>query len=78
MGREFGSACARWCQLAEMDTRPAIVAICDPNPASHAWFQNHLASMGQVQGPWQVTREYRDLLSNPEVEAVECQPMTSV
>jgi len=70
MGREFGSACARWCQLAEMDARPAVVAICDPNPAAHAWFEKHLASMGQVQRPWQVTSAYHDLLANPKVEAV--------
>ena len=33
MGREFASAAARWCHLLEMDVRPEIVAVCDPNAA---------------------------------------------
>jgi predicted dehydrogenase len=64
MGREFGSAAARWCHLTEMDVRPEIVAVCDTNPALTTWFTEHFASIKQV------TAEYRVLLANPEVEAV--------
>jgi len=64
MGREFGSAVARWCHLTQMDVRPEIVAVCDMNPALTAWFAEHFASVKQV------TAEYRELLANPEVEAV--------
>lgn len=64
MGREFGSAAARWCHLTEMDVRPEIVAVCDTNPVLTTWFTEHFASIKQV------TAEYRVLLANPEVEAV--------
>ncbi len=70
MGREFGSACARWCHLTDMDARPAIVAICDPNPATHAWFLDHVGWRSEDGESWQVTRDYRELLSNAAVEAV--------
>lgn len=34
MGREFASACARWCHLTKMNVRPELVAVCDRNPAA--------------------------------------------
>ena len=64
MGREFGSAAARWCHLQGMDVRPEIVAVCDTKPDLARWFADNLASVKQV------TANYRELLSNPEVEAV--------
>ena len=64
MGREFASAAARWCHLAEMDVRPEIVAVCDTSPALSGWFAERFASVRQV------TADYRALLANPEVEAV--------
>ena len=33
MGREFASACARWCHLTEINAKPELVAVCDKNPA---------------------------------------------
>jgi len=64
MGREFASAAARWCHLVEMSVRPEIVAVCDTVPASARWFADHVPTVSQV------TIDYRQLLANPEVEAV--------
>lgn len=64
MGREFGSAVARWCHLTEMGVRPEIVSVCDTNPVLAQWFQGNFSSVQQV------TDDYRELLSNPEVDAV--------
>ena len=65
MGREFASAAARWLHLTGMRAKPRIVAVCDTNPALMGWYSDAL-------GPMQVTTDYRDLLANPEVEAVYC------
>ena len=64
MGREFGSAAARWFHLADMDVRPEIVAVCDVNDDLTSWFTENLSSVKQV------TKDYKALLANPEVEAV--------
>ena len=64
MGREFASAAARWCHLLDMDVKPEIVAICDPNTALHPWYTENLPSVRQA------TQDYRELLANREVEAV--------
>ena len=66
MGREFASTAARWSHLPEMDVRPEIVAVCDKNPALFNWYQSNFPSIKQVTG------EYQELLSNPDVEAVYC------
>lgn len=65
MGREFASAAARWLHLQGMKARPQIVAVCDTNPALMDWFTGHLGAL-------QAVTDYRDLLANPEVEAVYC------
>jgi predicted dehydrogenase len=64
MGREFASAAARWCHLADIGIRPEIVAACSPSEASRAWFKTHVPSVTQL------TDDYHTLLANPEVEAV--------
>lgn len=64
MGREFGSAALRWCHLTEMDVKPEIVAVCDPNPAMRDWFGANCPTVRQT------TADYRELLRNPLVEAV--------
>lgn len=66
MGREFASACARWCHLTQMEARPELVAVCDKNPALSPWYQENFPSIRQI------TADYRELLDNPEVEAVYC------
>lgn len=64
MGREFASAAARWMHLLNVNARPEIAALCDNNPALHPWYRDHFASLRQC------TQDYRELLANPEVEAV--------
>ena len=38
MGREFASAAARWAHLADMDSAPEIVAVCDANADLLSWY----------------------------------------
>lgn len=66
MGREFASAAARWLHLPEMTVRPEIVAICNRTLAAPKidWFRDHVPTLKQV------TSDYRELLGNPDVEAV--------
>ncbi|NUQ63980.1 MAG: Gfo/Idh/MocA family oxidoreductase [Pirellulales bacterium] len=66
MGREFGSAAARWCHLLEMNVGPEIVAICDTNDALFSWFRDHFPTIRLV------TKNYQELLADGEVEAVYC------
>jgi predicted dehydrogenase len=70
MGREFASALARWCHLTDIPARPELVAICDHFDSSRAdlepWFRENFTSLRQV------TRDYKQLLANPEVDAVYC------
>ncbi len=66
MGREFASATARWCHLTDICARPELVAVCDKNPALYPWYQDNFPSIRQVTG------DYKELLANPEVEAVYC------
>ena len=66
MGREFASSAARWLHLTDTRARPEIVAVCDLNADLTAWFKAHVPSVAQV------TDNYKDLLSNSEVEAVYC------
>ncbi|MBN2133054.1 MAG: Gfo/Idh/MocA family oxidoreductase [Sedimentisphaerales bacterium] len=66
MGREFASAAARWLHLPEMTIRPEIVAICNRTLAAPKieWFRERVPTIRQV------TSDYRELLANPDVEAV--------
>ncbi len=66
MGREFGSAVARWCHLTGMKVRPRITAICDTNPSLHTWFTDNFDSITLT------TADYHALLASPDVEAVYC------
>ncbi|WP_151720869.1 Gfo/Idh/MocA family protein [Gemmobacter serpentinus] len=66
MGRELASAAARWLHLSDAKARPEIVAVCDTNPGLMDWFATHLPSVRQT------TTDYRELLANPEVDAVYC------
>ncbi len=68
MGREIASAVARWCHLEDMDVRPEITAICGtPLPSDLVdWFKRSSPTIRQV------TEDYRELVANPEVDAVYC------
>lgn len=64
MGREFASAAARWCHLADLDARPELVAVCNRSAAPFDWFRLNFPGLRQF------THDYRELLANPLVEAV--------
>ncbi|MDJ1006297.1 MAG: Gfo/Idh/MocA family oxidoreductase [Paracoccaceae bacterium] len=66
MGREFASAAARWMHLTDPRARPEIVGVCDTNEALMGWFTSHLP------GVTQTTTDFRELLANPEIDAVYC------
>jgi predicted dehydrogenase len=66
MGREFGSAVARWCHLLDQDVMPRIVGVCDSNPAMLSWFIENFESV-QI-----VTQDYHDLLNSDAIEAIYC------
>lgn len=66
MGREFASAAARWCHLLDIGSRPEIVSICARNAQAYGWYQDNFPTIRQA------TADYRELLANPEVDAVYC------
>ncbi len=66
MGREFASAAARWAHLPDMKVRPELVGVCDKNPAILEWYRDNFPALKSLTG------DYRDLLSDPHVDAVYC------
>jgi len=66
MGREFASAALRWKHLLDMEVRPEIVAVCDTSENILEWYRDGFASIKQFTG------DYRELLANPDVDAVYC------
>ncbi len=63
MGREFASAAARWCHLLNPPARPEIISVCNRSPGPLEWFR-------QFPAVRQFTHDYREVLANPDVEAV--------
>ncbi|WP_437187112.1 Gfo/Idh/MocA family protein [Planctomicrobium sp. SH668] len=66
MGKEFASALGRWCHLSETDVDPAITAVCDPSDQAAAWFADRVPTVQKV------TKDYRELLVDPEIDAIYC------
>jgi predicted dehydrogenase len=66
MGREFGSAAARWCHLLTDSPVPEIAGVCDTNETARDWFTGNFSSVKIA------TSEYRELLDSKEIEAVYC------
>jgi len=66
MAREFASATQRWGHLLSMDVRPKLVAIADTRPSCLSWFTDNLCDITTA------VTDYRDLLSDPNVDAVYC------
>ncbi len=64
MGREFAAATARWAHLVNMPARPEVISVCSARPESFNWFREHFKSVCQT------TTDYRDLLANPNIDAV--------
>ena len=66
MGREFGSAIARWCHLLSDGPVPVLAGVCDSNPKMHTWFTDAFPGLPIV------TTDYHDLLGSSEIEAIYC------
>src|SRR5688572_17968101 len=66
MGREFGSAIARWCHLLDLPFKPALTGLCDANPAIFPWYQANFPSLKVV------TKDYHELLRSKDVDALYC------
>jgi predicted dehydrogenase len=66
MAREFVSAAARWCHLPDMTIRPEIISICNRslNPEKIDWYTSNVPTITQV------TDDYREVLANPDVQAL--------
>ena len=67
MGREFGSAVARWCHLSGTSSMPVITAICNQkNEFDCDWFVRNFPSVELV------THDYKKLIASDKVDAVYC------
>ena len=66
MGREFGSAVARWCHLTENVATPEIVGVCDYNETATEWFTDNFNSVKYV------TTDYTELLNKDDIDAIYC------
>mgnify|MGYP006283644645 CR=1 FL=1 len=67
MGREFGSAAARWCNITEPELpRPEITGICDMNKDLYPWFTENFSTVSLV------TDNYKELIESDEIDAVYC------
>lgn len=66
MGREFGSAIARWCHLLDFPARPVLAGICDTNPALHGWYKDNFPSIKVA------TTDHHDLLKSVDIDAIYC------
>ena len=66
MGREFGSAIARWCHLLDDGPVPVLTGVCDVNPKMHGWFTDAFPGLPVV------TTSYQDLLGSSGIDAIYC------
>ncbi len=67
MGKEFAGAAGRWCHLTQGDIpAPEIIAVCSRTEASMQWFTDRVPTVRYTY------TDYRELLANPEIEAVYC------
>ena len=66
MGREFGSAVARWCHLTDDVAVPEIVGVCDFNKDAMQWFCDHFDTVKYA------TADYKELLDKDDIDAIYC------
>ncbi len=67
MGKEFGSAVARWCHLLDDGPVPVIAGICNQkNKADRDWFTSNFSSIEIV------TSDYHGLLHSDSIDAIYC------
>ena len=64
MGREFASACARWCHLLDLDFEPRVVGICALSPLE--WYEQNCSDLILA------TRDYQEMLRSSEIDAIYC------
>jgi predicted dehydrogenase len=63
MGREAASAFGRWFVLNDFPASAQLVSVADLNPQILDWYK-------QIPSVSQLTTDYKELLSNPEVDVV--------
>jgi predicted dehydrogenase len=63
MGREIAAALRRWPALIDHPADPRLVAVADVDPAALAWFD-------RIDTVRMRTRDYRELLADPEIDVV--------
>ena len=66
MGREFGSAIARWCHLLDLPFRPILAGVCDTNPSLFGWYESNFPTI-KIR-----TQDYHELLKSPDIDAIYC------
>jgi predicted dehydrogenase len=66
MGREFGSAIARWCHLLDDSPVPVLTGICNRSEGPFSWFTDNFPSIKIV------TNDYQDLLKSNDIDAIYC------
>ena len=66
MGREFAQTVMRWPWLKDFPVKPEIISICSStiDDEKARWFVDGLGTVTQV------TRDWREVVGNPEVQAV--------
>jgi len=65
MGKEFGSAAARWCHLSGNIPAPEIVGVANRSPEGREWFR-------RIPTVKYFEMDYRELLKREDIEAVYC------
>lgn len=63
MGREIASSLGRWFALLDPPEDVELIAACDTDGSRREWFR-------RVPTVKQITADYKDLLANPDVDAV--------
>jgi predicted dehydrogenase len=63
MGRELAAAVGRWTWLEDHPVRPALTAVCDPDPQARGWFER----VGSVRT---LTADHHELLADDAVDVV--------
>ena len=66
MGREFGSAVARWCHLLDDGPVPVLTAVCDKQKNLWDWFTGNFSSVKLA------TDDYHEMLASKEADAIYC------
>ena len=66
MGKEFGSALARWCHLLGDGPVPVLTGICDTNEKAWRWYTDNFSGLEVV------TTNYKELIQSGKIDAIYC------